>query len=239
MNTKKILIIEDERDLRQGIKGLLGNDNYTFAEADNGEKGLALLTDETDLVILDIMMPGMDGIEVCKRIRQASSVPVLFLSAKAREEDILAGLTSGGDDYLTKPFSYTELNARVKALLRRYCVYRRQEVKEAVHKPDFIEIDNIRISLTHNEVLIKNREIDLTETEYRLLLLMMKQPNRSHSAAMLFEEIWKEPYYYGANRTVMGHIKKLRRKIEADPQNPVHIITVWGKGYQFKTNDAG
>ena len=111
-------------------------------------------------------------------------------------------------------------------------------MKEAVHKPDSIEIDNIRISLTHNEVLIKNREIDLTETEYRLLLLLMKKPNRSHSAAMLFEEIWEEPYFYGANRTVMSHIKKLRRKIEADPQNPVHIVTVWGKGYQFKKNDA-
>lgn len=239
MSTKRILIIDDERELRQGIRGLLGNDNYSFDEAENGEEGLALLTDDTDLVILDIMMPGMNGIEVCKRIRQKSAVPILFLSAKTKEEDILTGLTSGGDDYLTKPFSCTELNARVKALLRRYRVYCRQEANEAFRDLDFIEIDDIRISLTRNEALRKNRELDLTETEYRLLLLMMKQPNRSHSAAMLFEEIWKEPYYYGANRTVMGHIKKLRRKIEADPQNPVHIVTVWGKGYQFKTNDAG
>ena len=238
MSTKKILIIDDEKELRNGIRGLLGNDNYSIDEAGTGTEGLALLTDDTVLVILDIMMPGMDGIEVCKRIRERSSVPVLFLSAKTHEEDILAGLAAGGDDYMTKPFSYTELNARVKALLRRYCVYRRQEPNGADCEPDYIEIDDVKIFLTHNEVLIKNREIDLTETEYRLLLTLMKKPNRAHSAALLFEEIWKEPYFYGANRTIMRHIKNLRRKIEADRQNPDHIVTVWGKGYQFKEKNA-
>ena len=119
MATNKILIIEDEAEIREGIRTLLGDKEYTFVEAETGETGLTMLTDDIDLIILDIMMPGMDGIEVCRQIRQSSSVPVLFLSAKAQETDKLIGLKTGADDYLTKPFSYMELNARIKALLRR------------------------------------------------------------------------------------------------------------------------
>lgn len=234
MATKKILIIEDEEEIREGICVLLGDDEYTFIEAENGEEGLALLTEDLDLVILDIMMPGLDGIEVCRKIRQRSSVPVLFLSAKAQETDKLVGLKTGADDYLTKPFSYMELNARVKALLRRYHVYRGREENGSVPEAGWIELDDIKVSLTHNEVLLKGQEINLTEKEYQILLMLMKKPYRAHSARLLYEEIWKEPYFYGANSTVMVHIKNLRRKIETDPQNPCRITTVWGKGYQFR-----
>lgn len=236
-NTMNILIIEDEAEIREGIRILLGNEEYTFFEADNGEKGLALLTDEIDLVILDIMMPGMDGIEVCRQIRKQSSVPILFLSAKAQETDKLIGLKTGADDYLTKPFSYMELNARVKALLRRYYVYRGREENGSVSEVDYIEIDDVKVCVTHNEVLLREHETNLTETEYQILLLLMKKPNRAHSARLIYEKIWKEPYYYGANSTVMVHIKNLRRKIETDPQNPCHIMTVWGKGYQFRKQE--
>ena len=238
MTPKKILIIEDEAEIREGIRVLLENDDYSFIEAENGEEGLALLTDEIDLILLDVMMPGLDGIEVCSRIRQRSSVPIMFLSAKAQETDKLIGLKTGADDYLTKPFSYMELNARIKALLRRYHVYRGREENGSVPAADHIEIDDIRISLIHNQVLLGEQEINLTETEYQILLMLMKRPNRAHSAKTIYEEIWKEPYFYGANSTVMVHVKNLRRKIEADPQNPRHIITVWGKGYQFRKQVA-
>ncbi len=237
MAAMKILIIEDEPEIREGIRILLGSEEYTFIEAGSGEEGLSLLTDEIDLVILDIMMPGPDGFEVCRRIRKTSAVPILFLSAKTQETDKLIGLTTGADDYLTKPFSYMELNARIKAMLRRYHVYRGREENGSVPETDFIEIDTIKISTSRNEVLLKEEEIYLTETEYQILLMLMKGPNRVHSARSLYEEVWKEKYFYGANSTVMVHIKNLRRKIEPDPQNPCHIVTVWGKGYQFRKQE--
>ena len=237
MATNKILIIEDEAEIREGIRTLLGDKEYTFVEAETGETGLTMLTDDIDLIILDIMMPGMDGIEVCRQIRQSSSVPVLFLSAKAQETDKLIGLKTGADDYLTKPFSYMELNARIKALLRRYNVYRGREERGPMSETGYIAIDGIKISLILNEVLLEEREINLTETEYQILLMLMKRPNRAHSAKVIYEGIWGEPFFYGASSTVMVHIKNLRRKLETDPQNPCHIVTVWGKGYQFRKQD--
>ncbi len=234
MIPKKILIIEDEAEIREGIRVLLGDDEYEFIEAENGRQGLSLITEDIDLVILDVMMPGMDGIEVCRQIRQSSFVPILFLSAKAQETDKLIGLKTGGDDYLTKPFSYMELNARVKALLRRYCVYRGCEKNGSVSETEYIEIDDVKVSRVRNEVLLEGREINLTETEYQILLMLMKRPNRVHSVRLIYEEIWKEQYFYGSNTTVMVHVKNLRRKIERDPQNPCRIVTVWGKGYQFQ-----
>lgn len=237
MAINKILIIEDEVEIREGIMALLGDKEFAFAEAETGETGLAMLTDDIDLVILDIMMPGIDGIEVCRQIRQSSSVPILFLSAKAQETDKLIGLKTGADDYLTKPFSYMELNARIKALLRRYNVYRGREDSGSMSETDYIEMDGIKISSIHNEVLMGEQEINLTETEYQILLMLMKRPNRAHSAKVIYEGIWGEQFYYGAGSTVMVHIKNLRRKLETDPQNPSHIVTVWGKGYQFRKQE--
>lgn len=234
MEPKKILIIEDEKEIRDGIRLLLGSEEFDFIDAENGIQGLQKLTDDLDLVILDIMMPGMDGVTVCRKIREHYSVPILFLTAKALEIDKIVGLQSGADDYLTKPFSYMELNARVKSLLRRYCVYRGREVTGAVSESEYLEIDEFKISKYHNEVLLNGTEINLTETEYQILLLLMKKPNRSQSAKTLYEEIWKEPFFYGAGSTVMVHVRNLRTKVETDPQNPEHIITVWGKGYQFR-----
>lgn len=237
MAANKILIIENEEEIREGIRTLLGDDKYIFIEAENGVEGLSMLTEDIDLVILDIMMPGLDGIEVCRRIRRNSSVPILFLSAKAQEIDKLIGLKTGADDYLTKPFSYMELDARIKALLRRYNIYRGREENRLMFESDYIEIDDIKISLIHNEVLLKEQEINLTETEYQVLLMLMKRPNRAHSAKVIFEGIWQEQYYYGANSTIMMHIKNLRKKIEEDPHNPCRIVTIWGKGYQFRKRE--
>lgn len=234
MDRKKILIIEDEPEIREGIRLLLSSEEYEFLAAGDGPEGLRQLAEDLDLVILDIMMPGMNGLAVCREIRKRSTVPILFLTAKALEEDKLLGLQAGADDYLTKPFSYLELSARVRSLLRRYCVYRGRETAGTAPAAECIELGGFRVSAARNEVLLNGREINLTDTEYRILLLLMKRPNRSQSTKALYEEIWNEPFFYGAGSTVMVHVRNLRAKVEPDPKNPVYIITVWGKGYQFR-----
>ena len=233
MDKKQILIIEDEAEIREGIRTLLDSEEYTFLEAESGAAGLSMLTEDIDLVILDIMMPGLNGIQVCRKIREISSVPVLFLTAKALETDKLLGLQTGGDDYLTKPFSYLELNARIKSLLRRYCIYRGREDGGVTSSESFLEFDGIRISRECNEVFLENAALNLTEKEYQILLLLMQRPNRPHSAREIYEKIWQEPYFYGASSTIMVHIRNLRNKIEKNPQHPVRVTTVWGKGYQI------
>lgn len=230
MGGEHILIIEDDGDIREGVRILLESEGYQVEEARDGRAGLALLTEETDLVILDVMMPGMSGIKTCEEIRKVSYVPVLFLTAKSQESDKLIGLMVGGDDYLPKPFSYSELLGRVKALLRRYRVY---SGKGGGYGERYLELSKIRINTEFNEVSIDGEAVYLSETEYHILLLLMQYPRKIFSAKNLYESIWEEPYFYSCNGTVMVHIRKLRLKIEKDPQNPQYIRTVWGKGYRF------
>ena len=233
METAKILLIEDDQDIREGVRILLESESYAVAEADSGEAGLRLLTGDTDLVILDVMMPGMSGLKTCEEIRKTSYVPILFLTAKAQESDKLIGLMAGGDDYLAKPFSYAELLGRVKALLRRYQIYRG---KEGAGRTDrYLEAAGLRVNLDFNQVFADGEEKELSTIEYKLLLLMMQHPRRIFSAQQLYESIWEEPYFYTCSNTVMVHISKLRAKIEQDPQRSRRIATVWGKGYRFET----
>ena len=233
METAKILLIEDDQDIREGVRILLESESYAVTEADSGEAGLRLLTGDTDLVILDVMMPGMSGLKTCEEIRKTSYVPILFLTAKAQESDKLIGLMAGGDDYLAKPFSYAELLGRVKALLRRYQVYRG---KAGAGRTDrYLEAAVLRVNLDFNQVFADGEEKELSTIEYKLLLLMMQHPRRIFSAQQLYESIWEEPYFYTCSNTVMVHISKLRAKIEQDPQRPRRIATVWGKGYRFET----
>ena len=233
METAKILLIEDDQDIREGVRILLESENYAVTEADSGVAGLRLLTGDTDLVILDVMMPGMSGLKTCEEIRKTSYVPILFLTAKAQESDKLIGLMAGGDDYLAKPFSYAELLGRVKALLRRYQVYRG---KAGAGRTDrYLEAAGLRVNLDFNQVFADGEEKELSTIEYKLLLLMMQHPRRIFSAQQLYESIWEEPYFYTCSNTVMVHISKLRAKIEQDPQKPRRIATVWGKGYRFET----
>ena len=234
MEQLKILIIEDDEDIREGVRILLESQNYLVEEAKNGKEGLDLLTEDTDMVILDVMMPGMNGLKTCREIRKRSFVPVLFLTAKTQESDKLIGLMAGGDDYLSKPFSYSELLARVQALLSRYRVYKGKELTDGMSKEKWLELYEIRINEEFNEVWVGEEEKELTDIEYKILLLMMKHPKRVFSAQNLYESIWEEPYFYSSNSTVMVHIRKLRMKIEENPQEPVHIKTVWGKGYRFE-----
>ena len=233
MTKQTILIVEDEAEIREGIRILLSGENYSILEAENGEQALNRMSDQIDLVILDVMMPGISGLRVCEEIRKTSTVPILFLTAKAQESDKLIGLTAGGDDYLVKPFSYAELIARVKALLRRYCVYQGKGQPGATYEDNMLSAQGITIALDHNRGGGRGGERALTECEYRIRRLRMQRPQWIFSAQAIYESIWNEPYFPVSNGTVMVHIRKLRTKIEDDPQNPVFIKTVWGKGYRF------
>lgn len=239
MKEYSILIIEDDEDIREGIRILFSGENYRITEAGSGEEGLRLFSGDIDLAILDIMMPGISGLKTCEEIRRISNVPILFLTAKSQESDKLIGFMAGGDDYLVKPFTYSELLARTKALLRRYTVYKGKDTPEQTicEEAGYIARKSLKVSTTYNEVFRDGRKIELSEIEYRMLLLMMKNPGRIFSTKNLYESVWNEPYFYISNNTVMVHIRKLRMKIENNPKNPEYIHTVWGKGYRFNASD--
>ena len=228
---KNILIIEDDKDIREGVKILLEGEGYSVEEASNGADGLKKLTPNTNLVIFDIMMPGISGLKTCEEIRKISYVPILFLTAKSKESDKLIGFMAGADDYLIKPFSYTELFARVRALLRRHQVYEREILQ--IQKEEWIETHQIRINSTKNIVFQQGNEIQLTEIEYKILLLLIQYPTKIFSLQNLYESIWEEPFISTSANTIMVHIRNLRTKIEENPQKPKIIQTVWGKGYRL------
>lgn len=234
MNEQVIMIVEDEPDIREGIRILLKGEGYLVVEASTGEEALAKMNHAVDLVILDIMLPGISGLTVCDKLRRESNVPILFLTAKSQESDKTLGLMAGGDDYLAKPFSYSELIARVKALLRRYYVYKGKAQPFGLDEDQLLTSGRIKIALDRNEVWKDGVALDLTEIEYRILLLLIQHPQRIFSTNQIYESVWNEPYTYSANSTIMVHIRKLRTKIEDDPQNPVYIKNVWGKGYRYE-----
>ena len=231
MQETRILIVDDNPEIREIIQILLSGEGYETAEAKDGLAALEQLKEKTfDLIILDIMMPHLNGYQTCLEIRKFSNAPILFLSARTKESDKTLGFLSGGDDYLAKPFSYNELISRAKVLIRRYQVYRGKSETPAVNAK--IIYHHLEIDETAETVFSGDRQLDLTNTEFSMLLLLAKHRGQIFSAEHLYESVWKEPYYYGANNTVMVHIRNLRKKIEPDPQNPTLIKTVWGKGYR-------
>lgn len=236
MSKKKILIIEDDKDIRETVRILLEGEGFEVEEADNGAEGIKKVSDKTSLVILDVMMPGKSGYQTCEEIRKFSYVPILFLTAKSRDNDKLLGFTAGGDDYLVKPFSYSELSARVKALLRRRHIYdmNNNPSEEAI---SWIELQGIKINTIQNEVYVDQKMRNLTETEYEILLLFMQYPSKTFSIQNIYESVWHEEFVNSYSNTVMVHIRNLRAKIEKDPQSPQIILTVWGKGYRFGNNE--
>ena len=234
MAEQTILIAEDDPDIRDGVRILLSGEGYHIIEAENGTRALEVFRPEVDLVILDIMMPGMSGLRVCEELRKLSTVPILFLTAKSQESDKLLGLTAGGDDYLPKPFSFAELSARVKALLRRYCVYQGKGQAPARAENLTLCSHGVKLALDCNRVWVDGEEIDLTETEYKILRLLMQSPQRIFPVQVIYEDVWQEPYFYTSNGTVMVHIRNLRMKIEKDPQNTARLQTMWGKGYRLQ-----
>lgn len=226
-----ILIVDDNPEIQEIIRILLEGEGFETAAAADGTAAQQLLQKQDfDLIILDIMLPGINGYQTCLNLRKISNTPVLFLSALGKDSDKILGFSSGGDDYLTKPFSYSELVSRVKALIRRYQVYRGK--KEQPELCQNLQFHHLEIHETEKEVYSQGKRLELTDTEYAILLLLIQNRHQLFSASRLYEAVWQEPYYYGANNTVMVHIRNLRQKIEKDPANPVLIKTVWGRGYR-------
>lgn len=231
MVNNKILIADDNPEIREVLNVLLSSEGYDVIEAKDGQEAIELISSEIDLYILDIMMPVINGYQACIEIRKKSNAPILFLTAKSQESDKTLGFSSGGDDYLSKPFSYNELTTRVKALLRRYYIYQ-GKVNNDESTENKITYNNIVIDPNNEIVFLNNEQIELTYIEYQILYLLLSNRKHIYSTQSLYENIWNEPYYYSANNTIMVHIRNLRKKIETDPQNPKVIKTIWGKGYR-------
>lgn len=222
-----ILVVDDDPDIRK-VLSLLLRDSYTVAAAADGQEAVRYVGahPETDLVVLDVMMPGMDGFETCGRIREISNVPILFLTAKSAEADLLSAYRSGGDDFLSKPFSQGEFLAKVSSLLRRYRQY--------LGKPAAaLAIEGLEVDLAAHSVKNAGKEVALTDTEFSILEHLLKNRGKTVTAADLYEAVWQERFLPGSGNTVMVHVLNLRRKIEENPSNPRIIRTVWGKGYQI------
>lgn len=230
METESILIIDDEKEIADLIEIYLQNEGYRVMKAYNGLDGMEILQKHNiQLVILDIMMPGIDGLEVCRRIRKEHNIPILMLSAKSQDMDKILGLSTGADDYMTKPFNPLELLARVKSQLRRY-LFLNPRTHES--QDDKVIIDGLSISPKNHKVTVFGNEVALTPTEFDILLLLASNRERVFSAEEIFERVWKEKYFDSDN-TVMVHIRKIREKIEENPRKPVYIKTVWGVGYKI------
>jgi two-component system alkaline phosphatase synthesis response regulator PhoP len=229
----KILVVDDEPAIAELIEFNLTKAGYQVEVADNGTDGLELFRRvQPDLVILDVMLPGMDGLEVCRHIRAESKVPVLFLSARKEELDRVLGLEMGGDDYITKPFSPRELVARVKAVLRGREWAADTAPAQAQSEEEVLRFEGLEVNATARRVVAGGREVDLTFTEFELLVTMARRPGRVFTRDELLARVWGDNFF-GDMRTVDVHIRHLREKIEPDPSDPVYVRTVRGVGYKF------
>ncbi|HBI73791.1 MAG TPA: DNA-binding response regulator [Lachnospiraceae bacterium] len=226
-NKIKILIADDDEDIREILDILLKAEGFSTVMASDGKQAIELADETIDLIILDVAMPEKNGFQACNEIRKKTIAPILFLTAKTMESDKVFGFSAGGDDYLVKPFSNTELIFRIKALLRR-CYQYQPVLKE---KSGIYKIDGIVLNEVTKNVTVDNVPITLTPIEFDLLKLMMKFPNKVFTGQNLYESIWNQNYTYLDNNTIVVHISNLRKKIEKDPKNPVHLKSMWGRGY--------
>ena len=225
----KILVVDDEQLLVKGMKFNLENEGYTVETAYDGATAIDMAkTGDFDLIILDLMMPQVDGLTACMRIREFSNVPIIMLTARSEDTDKIIGLESGADDYITKPFNILELKARIRALLRRANAAPQQKAHSALLTVGGVTIDpEQRVALKDGQV------VELTAKEYDLIELFVKNPRRVYSRENLMDLVWGYTYA-GDYRTVDVHIRRLREKLEYDPAAPQHILTKWGIGYYFK-----
>ena len=223
----KILVVDDEKTLVKGIKFNLENEGYEVECAYDGAAAVELARNNRfDLLILDVMMPEVDGLEACMRIREFSNVPIIMLTAKSEDADKLMGFECGADDYLTKPFNILELKARVRALLRRAAGVQRQQ-------GSVLTAGDLSLNTEERVAIRGGKTVDLTAKEYDLIELLMRNPRRVYSRENLMNVVWGYTYA-GDYRTVDVHIRRLREKLELDPAEPEHIMTKWGVGYYFK-----
>ena len=221
----RILIIEDEQSYREATAFMLRREGFEVVEAEDGATGLAEMErNGADLVLLDLMMPGMPGTEVCRQLRQRSNVAVIMVTARDSEVDKVVGLELGADDYVTKPFSHRELVARIRAVLRRGV--------DPDLSPDVVEGTGVRVDVERHEVSVDGNPVRLALKEFELLELLLRNAGRVMTRGQLIDRIWGADYV-GDTKTLDVHIKRLRSKIEADPSNPVRVVTVRGLGYKF------
>ena len=223
-----ILVVDDEQDIRRIIRILLESSGYQVAEAPNGLAAVEYIRQQpnVDLVLMDIMMPGLNGIEASRAIRERCSAPILFLTAKTQERDKLEAYQAGGDDYLAKPFSHAELMMKVESLLRRYRVYKGKTSGQLLRA-------DVMLDEPGRRVLRGGRPVELTETEFEILCFLAARRGSVVSVEQIYEGVWHEKYMPSSTNTVMVHIVNLRKKLEEDPANPRLNRTVWGKGYQI------
>lgn len=232
MSVATILMVDDEYEIIKLMEIYFKNENYTMLKAGNGIEALELLEKhQVDLIVLDVMMPSMDGIEACMKIREKNHIPIIMLSAKSQDMDKISGLSVGADDYVTKPFSPLELIARIKAQLRR--VNQFHSVRKA--NDHEIRIDNLVINSASHVVTLDDKIVKLTPREFAILLLLANHAGKVLSMDQIYEHVWQEPFMESKN-TVMVHIRKLREKLEDDPQKPYFIRTVWGIGYKLENH---
>lgn len=232
-DTISILVVDDEKEIADLVEIYLVSDGYKVFKAYNAEEGLKILEkNPVQLVLLDIMMPGMDGLEMCRKIREHNNIPIIMLSAKSTDLDKILGLGTGADDYVTKPFNPLELTARVKSHLRRYTQLNpNSAVNEAARNE--ISIRGLAINKDNHKVMVFGEEIKLTPIEFDILYLLASNPGRVFSTDEIFEKVWNEKVYE-ANNTVMVHIRRLRGKMKEDTRQNKIITTVWGVGYKIE-----
>ena len=224
-----LLICDDERDIRNALKIYLSGEGYKIFEAENGEEALAIASsEEIHLILMDIMMPEMDGISATVKLRESFNAPVIFLTAKSEDTDKILGLTAGADDYITKPFNPLEVIARVKAQLRRYAYFGGMEKKEENLSVGGLELDD-----GGKKITLDGEELSLTPTEYEIMKLFIKNPGKVFSSKEIYSAVW-ESAPLGTEGTIAVHIRHIREKIEIDPANPRYLKVVWGKGYKLE-----
>ena len=224
-----ILVCDDEKHIVSALKIYLGADGYQIYEAYNGREALEVIErDEIHLVLMDIMMPELDGIGAMIQIRQKSNVPVILLTAKSEDTDKVLGLTVGADDYVTKPFNPVEVQARVKSQLRRYMQLGGGQVK-----PEILSMGGIELDDRTKEVMLDGEKVSLTRTEYDILKLLMEHPGKVFSPNEIYEKVWNDNPY-GTENTVAVHIRHLREKVEYNPAEPRYLKVIWGRGYKME-----
>ena len=222
----RILTVEDDERIRTAVKLALEDEGWAVEEAETGEEALNAFTRQAaDVVLIDIMLPGVDGFEVCRAIRKSSDVPIVMVTARADTHDVVAGLEAGADDYLTKPFAPKELSARIRALLRR--------ARSSDPASPHLRFGDLEIIPDEGVVRRAGQEIHLTKTEFKLLVELASSPGRVFSREVLLERVWGYGYF-GDGRLVDVHVRRLRTKVENDPANPHHVVTVRGLGYKLQ-----
>ncbi|MDO4924568.1 MAG: response regulator transcription factor [Turicibacter sp.] len=233
MTKPRVLVVDDEHEIREAIRIYLRGDGIETVMATNGQEAVEIMKqEEIHLILMDLMMPIMDGIVATSQIREFSNVPIIMLTAKSEDTDKIMGLSLGADDYITKPFNPMELLARVKSQLRRYLQLGSQASAQNNNK-DILEVNGLRINTATKQVFVDDKEVRLTPTEFKILSLLMRNKGRVFSISDIYENVWDEPGY-NAENTVAVHIRKIREKIEINPRDPRYLKVVWGIGYKIE-----